>query len=332
MLIVALTVGGCLTVALINHIKNGTFPAPEVMILMLAGVPICAAMLILGIKEATRRDELTITPDLVTVSKQSIFGRREWRTPLKEYKGVLRRTEIRGGKAKYIVHILNLHHADTKRVVCLYESGDAAVLRVEWERASRSLGRPALTLEEGGAMTERPVTDLDRPVRELVSEGHVAVQFDVTHPPKGLTFCADGDALVITSARRLQSTTIHPVICTLAISAAVFLPVALVFGVAGMVFGPIIVATFVWWRLAREQLRVSRDAVSVRFLGRWGSAAERSMPASSIEMVRVGPAEEALNQTAVRIESDLTSLAFGSSLSPEAKEWVKNCILHVLAM
>ncbi|MCE9615121.1 MAG: hypothetical protein K8T26_12655 [Lentisphaerae bacterium] len=180
---------------------------------------------------------------------------------------------------------------------------------------------------------ERQVEDLDRPVRDLVRDGKLRVEFDPAHPPAGLTFQADGDALDITVVPRggLKALPIMLVIPAVFIYLGFFVdraPVA--FGVIGSLFAAVILAVVVWGWVAREQLRVSRDGVRVRYVTRWGETAGRQVAANAIEMVRVGRERDG-SAPAVLIESDEATLTFGAGLKPEAMEWVKQCILRVLA-
>ena len=57
--------------------------------------------------------------------------------------------------------------------------------------------------KDGEQLVKRDVEDLDKSVRELVTEGKIEVRFDPSQrPPKGLTVRVDGDALDITVTKK----------------------------------------------------------------------------------------------------------------------------------
>jgi len=326
--------GGFPTLAFIHGLRTGPF-RPEMLFTLIFTV-IGSLILLMGLKLMTSRSEVTITSNSVSLNKRSIFGRTAWTIPLTDYQGVLSRTEHHSGgknRASYTLYIVDLHHQNPRHTIRIYQSRREDDLRAEWERASRALSLPALQKDGAGDIVKRDVQDLDRPVRDLVREGRVPVNFDPAHPPAGLAFRADGPTLELTLSRQAKWAPI-PFMLLLPgvfIYLGFFVKSApIVFGFVGLLIAAAMLAFFVWSWIARPQLRISRSSICSRHTTPWGPTPGRTLPAPSIEMVRVGRPR---NNTppAVLIESDAATLAFGTGLSPQAMEWIKNCILHVLA-
>jgi len=138
--------------------------------------------------------------DLETVSQEKVWclGRRTWSEPLRNYKGVVYRSEYHAGSRNspsYTLYIVELHHANPGKRVKLRQSRTEAGVRGLWAESCRLLGLPALE-KVGEDLVEHEAGDLGKSVRERAREGRLVVAFDpTTHPPPGLAVAVRGATL-----------------------------------------------------------------------------------------------------------------------------------------
>lgn len=280
----------------------------------------------------------------VSCRKTGLFGEKEWSEPLGAYRGVLSKSVYHsGGKnsPSYTEYIVTLEHSsDKKRTVKLYSSRLQEGFRKEQERCARLFGLSALVETDQGVV-ERDVDDLDKSVRERVSEGAMKVEFDPSVPPPGgrLVVRPQGRELKISTAGSamprgvetfllfLEAAAIACVV--IGLTGAFGAPTALAaFAAIGAVVLPIILIAS---RVVRAELSVSPETVRKRFVTPWGSFAEQEVAAGDIEEVVVGKPMSGQGSPVVRIVTDDQTIELGAGLKVEEKKWIRDCIIAVIS-
>ncbi|MBU1909908.1 MAG: DUF2244 domain-containing protein, partial [Verrucomicrobia bacterium] len=293
------------------------------------------ALFLIGLNQFVVRGRIRVTETDVSFDRKTLFGHTVWTEPLARYPGLRFRTEDHsGGKNKpaYTLHIVELHHPEKAKRVVVYQSKSPEGARGIWEDSCRALNLPALEAA-GGTVARREVADLDKSVRDLVRERKLSVQFDPRQtPPEGIRMEVGKDQLHIEVVlpRLPLKVTVPWMVAALGIAGLPFLlPGApMVLCVIGLV---VLAIPMAWTALAgriRQQLEVSRAGVRVVWRTPWGSGAETVFPAGEIEQVEI--LNRGGNQaSALYIVTDKREMAIGPFLKPEAREWLRNCLLAV---
>jgi hypothetical protein len=335
MMIFALFWGGLPTIVLIISIASGKFEPG--MLLVLFFTLIGAALFVGGLNVVVGSTITIIDRTRVSVTKKSLFGTKQWSEQLSVFDGVLSRSEYhQGGKNQpsYTLYIVELRHADPKKAVKLYESRSDEDFRAIWEDYCRKLNLQALETD-GGTLVKRDVEDLDKSVKELVREGKVKVKFDPSKaPPAELSLRVDGDVLELTVVKKKSS----PVGYAIAlIIPGVFAYIGffvkgcpILFGIVGAVLFAVVAWGIVWSLIAKDQIRIGKDEIRTRQLTPWGATEGASVRSEGIETVRIGK-EGGSGQNGVVLETDERHVTVGAGLSAESLEWLKNCIVRVIA-
>lgn len=328
--------GGIPGIIFISMVTSGEYESSMFFLLLFPVIGI--GVFLGGLYTFTFRETLRIDATSVSREAKSIFGYKYWTEPLERYPGVLQRTEHRsGGKnsSSYTLHIVELYHEEKKKRIKLYESRSPNGFRKIWEDYSRQLNKPALEGSKGN-MVSRAVEDLDKSVRDLAREGKLEVDFDPRKPPPdGFDLRVDGDKLRVSLPRTKSS-----IIGTLFFMAfaGVFLfigfgiddaPIA--FGIIGLVFVLLIVAGLAWSRFTRQVLLIGKDRVRIFYETPWGDTTGKMMDASQIETVRIGYERNRNEREGVLLITDNATKKIGEGLPSEAQNWLKNCILAVIA-
>lgn len=327
--------GGVPTAALIGLTASGKFePA---LLIMLVFTVVGIGLFILGIKLLLSRKIIRIDVEGVTVRQKGLFGWTSWTEPFDRYRGVLSRSEYHsGGKnsPSYTLYIVELAHDEKQKIVRLYTSRSEAGHRKIWEEYCRKLKMSAVE-KDGDGYIERSVEDLDKSAAELVREGKVDLAFDPRkNVPEHLQVVPEDDELVITVVRKKIS--LIGALLGLAIP-SVFIYVGFfvkgapfMFGIVGVFFLLVITAVMIWNAVTKEQIRVSVRGVNVCQLTPWGQTAGRQIKSNAIETVRVWK-KDGTGAEAVWLAGDTATISVGQGLKREALEWLRDCILKVLA-
>lgn len=331
----ALLWGGLPTIGLVVAIISGQFE-PGLLFILLFTV-IGAGLFMLGLsmffkKKKTRFDELG-----VSVEQSGLFGDKSWSEPYSGYLGVLSRSEYHsGGKnsPSYTLCIVELAHAEKEKVVRLYTSRSEEGHRKIWEEYCRKLNMSAVE-KDGDGYSERGVEDLDKTVAELVREGKVDLDFDTTsNIPPELQLVPEGDELLITVIKKKLSiigALIGLSIPSVFIYVGFFVKQApIMFGIMGILFLLAIVAGITWSLVSKQCARVSVSGIHVFSMHPWGETGGSRMRGEEIESIRVC-AKEGRGAEAVWLTGDSASISVGQGLKREPLEWLKSCILKVLA-
>ncbi len=158
------------------------------------------AAVVAGLWLMTCRTTTRLDSETVSEEKSWCFGNRAWSEPLKNYKGVVYRSEYHAGRKNspsYTLYIVELHHDNPRRRVILLQSRSESGVRGMWVKSCRLLGLPAFE-QEGKTLVERDVDDLGKSVRERVREGRLVVTFDpAVRPPRGLALSVQDETLRI---------------------------------------------------------------------------------------------------------------------------------------
>ncbi|MFC1479755.1 hypothetical protein ACFL6F_04075 [Planctomycetota bacterium] len=329
--------GGIPTMFLISSIISGKFEWGMLMVLPFTIIGI--VMFLIGLNQFFISGRIRIAETGVEYEKKSLFGSKEWDTPLNEYKGVLYRSEYHsGGKnsSSYTLYIVELYHEEKDKRIILYKSRMEQGIRQKWETSSRRIGLPALE-KSGSEITERDVEDLDKSVKELVQERKIEIDFDPSSaPPAGLSAEVVDGELRITSKK--QTIPVIGLIIMILIP-SVFMYIGffvddgpVVMGVFGAVFLTIMLLVVIWTWIAQPQLRLSQKSVYSLHLVPWGETSGARLNPSDIEQVEIKVPQKGQGQKkAVVIITDDKNITFGQGLDNEVLEWLKNCILTVIS-
>jgi hypothetical protein len=327
--------GGIPTVALIASIASGEMK-PEMLFILIFTVA-GTGLFLFGLSQFFRKKTTTIATDDVRVESHSLFGRKQWTERLSRYEGVLSRSEYHsGGKnsPSYTLYIVELHHTDPKKIIRLYASRSDDGFRRIWEDYCRKLDMNAVE-KDGDELIRRNVEDLDKSVKELVSEGKLDIEFDPSKPPpKGLRLQVKEDILEITITRKGFSVIgmlIAFLIPAIFVYCGFFIhDCPILFGIVGLFFGIVILSALIWSLITRPQIRLSREQIHVLRLTPWGETQGRTLRTAEIEMVKTGR-KQGQGMKAVLLTTDAGEESVGDGLPPDALDWLKNCIMTVIA-
>ncbi len=318
----------------------------DVIIMTVVCATIGLGLLALGLWLATAKTTITIDANTISVDKRSVFGQRQWNQPLSAYTGIRNREQHNsGGKnsPSYTTYHIEMLHPENQHTVELYQSRSDDGLRSLWEDYCRQLNLPAVE-GEGEHMVIRDPEDLDKSVRELVREGKIAIDFDPSAPPpEGFTIEERDRSLIIGLPKTVGPGCMVTGGLMILILPAIFIYIgffsesgSIVFGLAGLAFLVVIIATVVWHLVARAMLEISPHQVRTFSRTRWGDTKGTTIPADQIESVRIGsPPEQSSNNSAsqaVIISSDERREIIGLGLDEDALTWLRNCILAVVTL
>ena len=154
--------------------------------------------LIYGVIQSGFAMTMRITQVEVAVDSKTLFGSRNWREPIKAYRGVLlRESHLRENSVGNMpstkrYHIIEMAHDDGAKTVPLYVSEGGEPPRGIQEAFARRFGLPALS-PDCSAESARSFTRLNRPLRD---PGTPAA--DPGPPPSGIALEQKGGATRIT--------------------------------------------------------------------------------------------------------------------------------------
>ncbi len=327
--------GGIPVLMFVRSILTGGFE-PE-MFFWLIFIAVGVALMCTGLWLLTYRKKIAISHENVDVDIKSVFGHKLWDEPLRQYKGVLARSEYHsGGKnsPSYTLFIIELLHEDKKKNIRLYDSTSDDGFRAVWKDFCRDLNMPALE-KEGEDVYVREVEDLDKSARELAREGKLEVDFDPDKaPPKGFQIDVLPEGLQVKLPGNKAA--LFGVILALAF-AGVFIYLGflvedapLVFGFVGLAFAVIMIAVALWIIISNYVLLIGPEKIHIYHQTPWGDTKGKVFKADDIESVRIGKMEERQRKDAVLITTADTTETIGSGLPAAKLEWLKNCILAVI--
>jgi hypothetical protein len=274
--------------------------------------------------------------------------RTKWVEPISAYAGILRTVaDGEGSREGTVFHELVLHHAgDAGKCVKLCSLPNEAGLLHRQERLARLFGLPALSQDGSGVEAIAP-QDLHKPLLQRVQEGSVQPAVRAGEPPRRLRLWVQGDAMLMRGRRAIRLGCLLGGFLLVGLGAFFTAsawsfpwvrPWGAAFGLLGLAlaFLPVVIVQY---------LRVSPDGVeSWHGLGplRLGHL---DIEAASVRQVTVGkagyhPLLSALGSgartglptpEAVNVTSPFRTISLGWTLPPEARQWVRDCIIAVLA-
>lgn len=328
--------GGIPLIILLTLMNSGDLdPAMFIMFLFpLIGL----GMLVLGLWMATHRKTIRIDANSVSVESRSLFGHSHWVEPMHRYPGVISRSEHRsGGKnsSSYTLYIVELFHPEKQNRIQLYASKSEQGFRKIWENYCRQLNKPALE-GEGDNIRKRDVEDLDKSVGELVKEGKLEINFDARKPPpKGFITGVDQGKLRIELP---VSSRFSLGILIALLFPAVFIYIGfwasdgpIIFGIIGILLLVLMAYAFLWRIIATPVLLLERSRIRLFHKYPWGETAGKILQSGDIETVRIGRRTDRNEKDGVLIVTDDKTLKIGDGLPTDSLNWLKNCILTVIA-
>ena len=278
----------------------------------------------------------TFTADTVQYDGRVLLSRVQWEAPLAAYLGVIT-ARRKYGKHSYLHMAILKHGVQNSLDVTLYQALSPDGLRARQEECARLLDVPALTKTVDG-FSKRAAGDLDKPLRQRVAEGSLAVAFDPAAGPPGrrLSLRIQGDTLVLRSRpSRAWALLDAPLILGgLAGVLAGHLGVRWVED-APIGFYVVLLAVggglVVWHVLAREELHLSPREVRRRLLVARLKFSESALPSDKIEEVVVASPASASGFSRVQAIADSGTVSFGMMLSKPQRRWVRDCIIAVIS-
>ena len=179
--------------------------------------------------------------------------------------------------------------------------------------------------------------DLDKSVREMASEGKLDIDFDPSEaPPKEFDVKRAGDALCVGLPKQ-RKTTLGAAIMLIIPAAFIYLGFFFIedggniFGLIGAVFFALLLGWLVWTIISRCMVRLYPGKIHIFHRTRWGDTKGKVFTAEEIEDVRVGAVSERHGSRAVIIATEDKKEALGTGLAEDKLEWLRNCILAVIA-
>ena len=298
-----------------------------------------AGLVLLGVHQMVWRKAIAIDHDSVQVRERGLRKQTDWSEPLSAYRGILRRTrQVSRNKRRYTLYLVDLVHPDKGRTINLYTSASETRWREKWEHCARRLGLPAL--EEGdGDLVARDVEDLDKSVGDLISEGKIAVDYDLlSRRAEGVAVDVEGDTVVVTRTGPQNHIVASVLACLFPL---IFIYVGFfledvpagfgwLFGLMGCLFEVGFLLGFGWDRISRQRLRIGPDAVTINAIGPWGETRGFTLAIDEIEAVRVARKPGAQRHS-LMIDTDRKSRRFGGGLPADTLDFVRNAILGKIA-
>ena len=290
--------------------------------------------------------DLTVGGEEVTYNlTRGLWGRRFWSEPLSTYTGVLYDYQRYGGTvgetSSDSVLTIELLHDDPIRTVILEKRENyfkhSSEMRQMWEEYAKLLNLPALRRTEDG-IEARELEQLDVSAAELVQDGLVRYELESEAIPKEIDVVGSQDVLVL--GLNYRTVSIWKTLGGLAFAVAISL-IGAIFGGGVIVFvvgGLFLLAPLVEYladRVTHYRLMVSPVFVKLAISMPWISdKVLRHLSATDIEEVNV--VDRVINgktqgAPAIHIEGDSGEIVVGTGLPVETLEWIKGCVLEVLA-
>ncbi len=325
--------GGLPAIMLVVSLSKGGFE-PAMAATLLFPV-IGTALFLVGLNQFFIRGLIRVTETEVYYDRKSLFGHTVWSEPLAKYPGLLFRTEYHSGgknRPSYTLHIVELHHPEKARRVVIHQSKSPEGVRRVWEESCRTLKLAALE-EAGGQVIQRDAADLDKSVRELARERKIKVTFDPRQtPPEGIHVeVGEGTLTIALDLPRMPMKVAAP--WSLAAIGMMSLPFVVGAPMILLVVGLAFLAVPVAWTLfagwIRQTIAVSPAEVRVAWQTPWGAGAETVLPAGEIEQVEVRKGAGSTTP-ALHVVTDQREVVVGPFLKPEARDWLRQCILAVI--
>ncbi|WP_417914872.1 hypothetical protein [Candidatus Electronema sp. JM] len=338
MMLIAVVFGGQPTLLLIKSILNNGDINFETFVFTV----IITYLFLQGLNQFFTRTVTEFDGNRFYYRHKSLFGSKAWDEPLSKYKGVLARSEYHSGSkncSSYTLYIVELLHPDKQRRIRLYQSRWSCSHRAIWKAYSRQLALPALWQDaEKEEYTQYDTKDLGKSVRELAAEGKLDISFNpVATVPESLQLNIQGDQLEV----EISNFKIPLKMLPLAILMPLGLP-AIFIWIGGYVtiVGVLIVAFFagalIWASITTTLVRIKREGLHILSRTPWGETQGKRIRADTIENVRVGKTREDMTgqsqiSRAVVVETAAGDYTIGQDIDEDALEWLKNCILSVVA-
>lgn len=293
------------------------------------------------------RRKVTLHPDRVSVEERGLRGIERWSLPYRQFQGVLRKERWiwthRYTLANYRpILFVELYHKDPKRRVPIFAQGARNAKRARWEEYARAFNLPGIE-GSGDKLEVRAIEDLDKSLRDLVSEGKISYTCDPRVKPSEITIGRPrnkGEGLLrLTYRRSAAKQSLFMLI--FAVGAVVLYPFFPASGLGeqhptahdAFVFVAflIIILPFVAWLFA-ERLDIGREAVERSFIfvptGHVVNALKR-LQTNDVESVSVMPGFRNFHHLV--IASDTESTSFGFGLSADGLQWVRGVVIEAIA-
>jgi len=277
----------------------------------------------------------TVDKGRICSSSRSLFRSKQWTEDVEGYEGILYRNEYhyQGKGSSYTLYIVELYHTDKDKIVILYQSISPEGVRAIWEDSCRKLNLQAVE-KDGSSLIKRDVEDLDKSVRDLVNEGKLGIDFDMSQsPPKGLQAKSVGGIFQVIEKLNYLSLIVRSVFVLafwgLFVLHFIFISKNWIVFASSSLFYWVAVAEIVFpAAFTRASIKIGEDSLFLNRITLWGETAGKTILTSEIESVVVS---DSRGRNEVLIKTDQQEVAIGRGLSAEALQWLKNRILSIIS-
>ncbi len=335
----ALIWGGIPTAILIGSILNGQFAPPLLFVLLFSIIGL--GLFLFGLSIVFRREKFFLSPSEIRVERKRLTGSESWSEPLSSFAGIDSfERRVKTKNSSYTVYSLVLVHSDPSKNVCLYSSRNGTGHRTMQEGACRALGLPAISGRDQTGFVTRHVDDLDKSVRDLVREGKLRVDFNPAGPvPKGIELKTGEGMLTVSWDRKKTAGSwrffvplFSAIPVAMIIAGFIFGGMAIIISVLGLFFVVPVVAAIFLGLMVKEEMLIHPQKIITRIAtARWGHFLEKSVDTSHIEEIRIVNARQTGHTRCLLLVTDGEQYRFGTGLSEEALEWLRQCILFVVS-
>ena len=285
-----------------------------------------------------RQWSIRFDPKHLTVESRSLSGANTWTLPYRDFKGVLlKERTVRGKNRSTTFQIIELHHDDPAKCLPLFVDASTESPRTRWETYARRLDLPALEESKQGVSSRNP-DELDKSLRELVSEGKLSCDYDPSQPPpRGLAVWQDGmdgeqvlhigltaGRIPVWSAGFLCG--IPLILLIVGMTQPESWPMAMV----AAAFLALTLSLVVWDKRKRREIRVSRRELAVVDPWPWDRSSADRLPVDEIESLRIVRAPSNAGNELV-VAGDTAQIRVGVGLSENALAWLKDYLTAAIA-
>jgi len=237
--------------------------------------------------------------------------------------------------SSYTLHVVELRHQSENKTVLLYQSKSDRHIREIWESSAKALQKPALEFVDG-KLQKRELEDLDKSVRELMTEDKVKWQdVAVENPPEGIKIVYDQGFYVLTVSHCNAPWQVMKVLGLIVAGFIALLTVLGVYFIAGLVALAVLWQIF-WLYGVKTELRVNSQRIEKAFLYPWGRSRTAVLEAGRIEGVQFKSSAD--NQGGSKdklvITTDQEGMITISTgwIDHETLAWLRSAMLKILSM
>lgn len=291
----------------------------------------------------TEGSKLTIRVDKKRVECNDYNS--SWTEPVSNYTGIefdLYSRLTRGaGKSRALIYSIILLHTDESKTVTIerYKQGEARAflstdkitfMRKRTEEFSRELSLPVIYRNEDGNIEKRPVEDLSKNIKTLLSEGKIKTSMPPENKHKWLKVKETPDELKLSYGGYG-----YIVLLFVVLSLGISLPLYLFLG-KHWYFSLVTEWLFIIMLVGlphTKQITITRKGISemsTRFFGLWKIRGLIKM--DELEEIRISKDRVGHERNELLIASDNSVIVFGYGFKKDALKWMKNKILHFISL